>query len=84
VAAGEAAVNPDGADDPGRVLIHDFRNLLAVIVNYSELIGQELDDPDAIKADIEEIKTAAERAIAMTDKLPRRNPTNSEDPGGGA
>ena len=57
--------------DPGRVLIHDFRNLLAVIINYSELIGQELDDPEAIRADVQEIKTAAERAIAMTDKLPR-------------
>ena len=57
--------------DPGRVLIHDFRNLLAVIVNYSELIGQELDDPEAIRADVTEIKIAAERAIAMTDKLPR-------------
>jgi len=58
-------------NDPGRVLIHDFRNLLAVIINYSELIGQELDDPEAIRADVQEIKTAAERAIAMTDKLPR-------------
>ena len=57
--------------DPGRVLIHDFRNLLAVIVNYSELIGQELDDPEAIRADVQEIKNAAERAIAMTEKLPR-------------
>ncbi len=57
--------------DPGRVLIHDFRNLLAVIVNYSELIGQELDDPEAIRADVQEIKPAAERAIAMLDKLPR-------------
>ena len=57
--------------DPGRILIHDFRNLLAVIVNYSELIGEELDDPEAIRADVQEIKNAAERAIAMTDKLPR-------------
>jgi two-component system, cell cycle sensor histidine kinase and response regulator CckA len=57
--------------DPGRVLIHDFRNLLAVIVNYSELIGEELDDPEAIRADVQEIKLAAERAIAMTDQLPR-------------
>jgi hypothetical protein len=74
VAVGETTVNPDGEhlDDPGRVLIHDFRNLLAVIVNYSELIGEELNDPEAIRADIAEIKTAAERAIAMTDKLPRR------------
>lgn len=59
------------AIDPSRVLIHDFRNLLAVIVNYSELIGQELDDPEAIRADVLEIKAAAERAIAMTEKLPR-------------
>ena len=57
--------------DPGRVRIHDFRNLLAVIVNYSELIEQELDDPEAIKADIREVKEAAGRAIAMTDQLPR-------------
>jgi two-component system, cell cycle sensor histidine kinase and response regulator CckA len=57
--------------DPGRVLIHDFRNLLAVIVNYCELIGQELDDPDAIRADVQEIRNAAERALTMIDKLPR-------------
>ena len=61
----------EGGMDPTRVLIHDFRNLLAVIVNYSELIGQELDDPEAIRADVLEIKAAAERAIAMTEKLPR-------------
>jgi hypothetical protein len=59
------------AMDPGRVMIHDFRNLLAVIVNYSELITEELNDPEAIRADIQEIKAAAEKAIAMTDKLPR-------------
>jgi two-component system, cell cycle sensor histidine kinase and response regulator CckA len=57
--------------DPARVLVHDFRNLLAVIVNYSELIGQELDDPDAIRADVVEIRNAAERALTMLDKLPR-------------
>ena len=60
--------------DPTRQLIHDFRNLLAVIVNYSELIGEELNDPDAIRADIQEVKAAAEKAIAMTDKLPRSGP----------
>jgi two-component system cell cycle sensor histidine kinase/response regulator CckA len=53
------------------MLIHDFRNLLAVIVNYSELIGEELDDPEAIRADVLEIRKAAERAIEMTDELPR-------------
>ena len=57
--------------DPDRVLVHDFRNRLAVIVNYSELIEQELDDPEAIKADVREIRTAADRALAMIEKLPR-------------
>jgi signal transduction histidine kinase len=72
LATGEEAVSEtEHAEDPTRVLIHDFRNLLAVIVNYSELIGEELDDPEAIRADIREVKAAAERAIALTEKIPR-------------
>ena len=58
-------------EDQGRALIHEFRNLLAVIVNYSELIADEANDPEAIKADIQEVRSAAERAIVLTDKLPR-------------
>jgi hypothetical protein len=73
VAPGEEAVSGDGEFvlDPVRVLVHDLRNMLAVIVNYSELIREELDDPEAIRADIEEVKAAAEKAIALTEKLPR-------------
>jgi len=78
VATGETTLKPDGApvpessmpvEDETRVLIHDFRNLLAVIVNYSELITEETGDPEAVRADIAEVRAAAERAIAMTDKL---------------
>ena len=68
MAVGERAVS---SEDPGRALIHEFRNLLAVIVNYSDLIAEETADPDAVKADIQEVRSAAERAIALTDKLPR-------------
>ena len=71
MAAGEAAVNAHVPEDPNRVLIHDLRNLLAVIVNYSELIADETNDPEAVKADIQEVRSAAERAIALTEKLPR-------------
>lgn len=53
-----------------RELVHEFRNLLAVIVNYCELIAEETGDPAAIKADLHEIRTAAERALALTDKIP--------------
>ena len=59
------------SDAAWRILIHDFRNLLAVIVNYSELIAEETDDAAAVKTDILEVRTAAERAIALTDRLRR-------------
>jgi signal transduction histidine kinase len=58
-------------EDPMRTLVHDIRNMLAVIVNYSELIAEETNDPEAVKADIKEVRSAAERAITLTDKLPR-------------
>jgi hypothetical protein len=75
LATGETAVSAGGehSDEGNRVLIHDFRNLLAVIVNYCELIAEETGDPDAVRTDIQEIKIAAERAIALTEKL--RRPT---------
>jgi signal transduction histidine kinase len=74
VATGKTPLSPDdeNPEQANRVLIHDFRNLLAVIVNYSELIAQETDDPEAVRADIGEVRTAAERAIVLTDKLRRR------------
>ena len=75
MAAGETAVNARLPEDSGRALIHEFRNLLAVIVNYSELIAEETNDPEAVKADIQEVRTAAGRAILLTDKLPRPGST---------
>ncbi|GAC1509529.1 MAG: hypothetical protein NVS1B3_11650 [Candidatus Dormibacteraceae bacterium] len=65
-------MNDENTEQANRVLIHDFRNLLAVIVNYSELIAEETDDPQAVRTDIVEIRTAAERAIVLTDKLRRQ------------
>jgi hypothetical protein len=67
------------SEEANRVLIHDFRNLLAVIVNYCELIAEETGDPEAVRTDIQEIKVAAERAIALTEKL-RRPPVARTDP----
>jgi signal transduction histidine kinase len=73
MAPGEAALSSGDelSDEAWQVLIHDFRNLLAVIINYSELIGEETDDAEAVKTDIGEVRAAAERAIAMTEKLRR-------------
>jgi hypothetical protein len=71
LATDETAVDAGEQPDESRALIHDFRNLLAVIINYCELIAAETSDGAAVAADIAEIRTAAERAIALTDKLPR-------------
>ena len=73
MADGETPLSRDGelSDEAWRVLIHDFRNLLAVIINYSELIAEETADAEAVKTDIGEVRAAAERAIAMTEKLRR-------------
>ncbi len=60
-----------GSPEGARKLIHDLRNLLAVIVNYCELIADETGNPEAVQADLQEIRIAAERALALTDKLPR-------------
>jgi signal transduction histidine kinase len=61
-----------------RTVIHDIRNLLAVIINYSELIAEETADAEAVAADIHEVRTAAERAIALTEKLPRPPRSDAE------
>ena len=82
MATGEAALSSGGehSGDANRVLIHDFRNLLAVIVNYCELIAEETGDADAVRADIVEIKLAAERALVMTEKLRRIPIAEAESP----
>ena len=80
MATGETAVSAgdEHSEEGNRVLIHDFRNLLAVIVNYCELIAEETGDPEAVRTDIQEIRVAAERAIALTEKL-RRPPVTAPD-----
>ena len=60
---------PTDARLTARELVHEFRNLLAVIINYCELIADETGDPEAITADLHEIRTAAERALALTEKI---------------
>ena len=70
MATGEATLNAEGGPMASRELVHEFRNLLAVIVNYCELIAEETGDPQAIRADLGEIRTAAERALSLTDRIP--------------
>jgi PAS domain S-box-containing protein len=48
---------------------HDFNNLLTVIKGYSELMLDELESADPMRAEVEEIQRAADRAAALTRQL---------------
>jgi two-component system, cell cycle sensor histidine kinase and response regulator CckA len=48
---------------------HDFNNLLSVILGYAEMIISELPTGDPIKADLEELNRAGERARDLTRQL---------------
>ena len=48
---------------------HDFNNLLTVIRGYSELILARIGKSDPIRAGLEAIQTAADRATALTQQL---------------
>ena len=48
---------------------HDFNNLLAVILNYAYFIRERLPEDSDVRADLEEIRHAAERASELTHQL---------------
>ncbi|HTT67536.1 MAG TPA: PAS domain-containing protein [Gemmatimonadales bacterium] len=48
---------------------HDFNNVLTAITGYSDLVLEDLAPDDPKRADLEEIRTAAQRAAALTRQL---------------
>jgi two-component system cell cycle sensor histidine kinase/response regulator CckA len=48
---------------------HDFNNVLAVIMGYSELIVHDLPPDDPLQKYVEEIRIASERACGLTRQL---------------
>jgi len=50
-------------------LAHDFNNLLGAIVGYAGLVLEATTDRPAVRADLEQIQAAAERASQLTREL---------------
>ena len=48
---------------------HDFNNVLTAIFGYSDLLIEQFTDDDPRRADVQEIRHAAERAAALTRQL---------------
>ena len=50
-------------------IAHDFNNLLSVILSYASLVGDALKDGDPLLGDVQEIRSAGERATDLTRQL---------------
>jgi two-component system, cell cycle sensor histidine kinase and response regulator CckA len=48
---------------------HDFNNLLSVILGFTELAASDPDAPAGVRADLDEVKRAGERARDLTRQL---------------
>ena len=48
---------------------HDVKNQLGVIVGFAELLIDEIDEANPMRADIEEIRKAGKRAMELVDEL---------------
>jgi two-component system cell cycle sensor histidine kinase/response regulator CckA len=62
-------------------IAHDFNNILAVILNYAYFVRQQLPEGSSVRADVDEIRRAAERASELTRQLlifSRRDPVQPQ------
>lgn len=50
-------------------IIHDLRNALGLVINYSNLIANELTDRPEILEDLKEVRTAGRRAAELVGEL---------------
>jgi signal transduction histidine kinase len=48
---------------------HDLKNQLGIVLGFAELLLQDLDEKHPLRADIEEILKAGERAMALVEAV---------------
>ena len=51
-----------------RPFYHDMKNLLGIIIGYSNLMLDEMTEGDPLKLDVEEIRKAGESAVALIEE----------------
>ena len=63
-----SGTNPDEADAHAR-LVHEFKNQLAVIIGFCDLLLRELPAEDPHRSDVEQMQKAGQQAVDMLPRL---------------
>ena len=61
-------VYPDGADAHAK-LVHEFKNQLAVMLGFCDLLLTELPEDDPRRADLQQMQQAGHAALALLPRL---------------
>jgi signal transduction histidine kinase len=61
----------DGGEDRAKAseIIHDLRNALGLVINYTSLVATELEDRPDVAEDVAEIRSAGRRAVELVGEL---------------
>jgi signal transduction histidine kinase len=51
-----------------RVFVHDMKNVLGIVIGYSNLLLDELPADDPHRADVDEIRKAGDAALELVDR----------------
>lgn len=51
------------------VIVHELGNHLGIVLGFTELVIDTLAEDDARRADLEEVRGAAKKAVALLDDL---------------
>jgi signal transduction histidine kinase len=51
-----------------RKLVHDMKNMLGIVIGYSNLLLDEMPADDPRRGDVDEIRKAGEQALALLDR----------------
>ena len=51
-----------------RKFVHDMKNMLGIVIGFSNLLLDEMTADDPRRADVDEIRKAGENALALLDQ----------------
>ncbi|MCM3878726.1 MAG: hypothetical protein ND807_01335 [Vicinamibacterales bacterium] len=56
-----------------RIFLHDMKNMLGIIIGFSNLLLEGMPEEDPHRGDVDEIRLAAEGAIALLARWSQAN-----------